>query len=213
MTILSNRLPWSSFEVHSFQNADNFVIENECVSEIEDCLSKISFTKQDVIAGGGGKTTIAKRIEDDFHEHGWVEKDFEFVFEHDGRQILASTHKVDAIKSRLALEVEWNTKDTSFDRDLNVFRILHTQHVIDCGIIITRSSKLQKLFKQMTESDGLSKNKFMSTTTHLDKLLTRLICGGAGSCPVLAIAITENALKDRLDDELSDIFVWETICK
>ena len=60
--------------------------------------------------------------------------------------------------------------------------------MIDAGVIVTRSSKLQALFKSLGDKVG---NKYGSSTTHMDKLLPRLEGGGGGGCPILAFGITE----------------------
>lgn len=187
--------PWSLFEIESFDGADSYISTSPVFADLEACLSTIYFTKNDVIAGGGGKTTIAKRIEDDLHRRDWIEKAFELPFEYKGERIMVSTHKIDAVKGRVAVEVEWNTKDTSFDRDLNAFRLLHCSDRIDCGVIITRSADLQRLFKDMVGFDGLSASKFMSTTTHFGRLLPKLLTGSAGGCPILVISITDKLLR------------------
>lgn len=67
-----------------------------------------------------------------------------------------STHIVDHLKvlpvrgevghrdhRAIALEIEWNAKDTHFDRDLQNFRRLHSDGAISLGIIITRGASLQ----------------------------------------------------------------------
>jgi hypothetical protein len=59
--------------------------------------------------------------------------------------------------------------------------------VIDVGIIITRASNLQVLFKSLGKKVG---NKYGSSTTHMDKLLPRIEGGGGGGCPILAFGIS-----------------------
>jgi hypothetical protein len=189
-------LPWTAFEIHSFSNAHGMLMNVPFLhSEIEECLSTISFSKQELIDSGGGHGAIATRIERHLHVNGWTEYSFDISCFHDGQPYNFKTHAVDAVKKRVAIEVEWNSKDATFDRDLFVFRLLHERQLIDLGIIITRSTRLNNLFKGMVAS-GLSKDKFVSTTTHMDRLLPRLAAGSAGSCPVLAVAITDKVLRD-----------------
>ena len=75
------------------------------------------------------------------------------------------THKVDCVKEKVALEVEWNNKDPFFDRDLNNFRQLFELRAIDVGVIVTRATHLQSLFNDLGR--GAS---FGNSTTHMDKL-------------------------------------------
>lgn len=120
-------------------------------------------------------------------ERGWAEKKFETKIHVDDDVRDSPTHKVDCFKGRVGLEIEWNNKDPFFDRDLNNFRLLFDLRVIDVGVIITRDSSLQMLFKEL--GSGISK-KYGSSTTHMDKLLPRIEGGSGGGCPILAFGIT-----------------------
>ena len=59
----------------------------------------------------------------------------------------------------LALEIEWNSKDSIFDRDLSLFGRLHEAKVIDVGIIVTRGNSMQQnlndLFARFCEQNNL----------------------------------------------------------
>lgn len=97
----------------------------------------------------------------------------------------SSTHKIDCFKNRIGLEIEWNSKDQTFVRDLNNFRILFDLQILDVGIIVTRADELQRIF----DSLGIG-SKYGASTTHVGKLLPRLFANGGGGCPVLVFAIT-----------------------
>jgi hypothetical protein len=49
----------------------------------------------------------------------------------------------------MRLEIEWNNKDPFYDRDLNNFRLLFDLRVIEVGVIVTRASNLQAIFKSL----------------------------------------------------------------
>jgi Restriction endonuclease BglII len=88
---------------------------------------------------------------------------------------------------RVGLEIEWNNKDPFFDRDLNNFRLLFELRVIEAGVIITRASHLQGIFKSLGKKVA---DKYGASTTHMDKLFPRIEGGGGGGCPILAFGIT-----------------------
>jgi Restriction endonuclease BglII len=46
--------------------------------------------------------------------------------------------------ARIALEIEWNNKDTFYDRDLENFKRLHADGAISLGIIVTRGKSLHE---------------------------------------------------------------------
>jgi hypothetical protein len=102
---------------------------------------------------------------------------------------------VDCFRAGVALEVEWNNKDPFFDRDLNNFRLLFDLRAIQVGVIITRATELQEIFKR--EGKGAS---YGAATTHHEKLWPRIEGGAGGGCPVLTFAITERLYVDDGDE-------------
>jgi hypothetical protein len=102
------------------------------------------------------------------------------------------THKVDCFKGKIALEMEWNSKDPFFDRDLNNFRLLFDLQVIDAGVVVTRTTALQAVLEQA----GRAKTTFGKATTHTEKLYPKIRGGGAGGCPVLVFGIRPEAYFD-----------------
>ena len=47
-------------------------------------------------------------------------------------------HKIDFVKGRVAFDMEWNSKDQTFDRDLYAFNAFFLSGVIDVGVLVTR---------------------------------------------------------------------------
>lgn len=73
---------------------------------------------------GGGKSKVSSFIDSYLHKLGWAEKEFTTQIAVDGVLRETPTHKVDCLRNRVALEIEWNNKDPFYDRDLNNFRLL-----------------------------------------------------------------------------------------
>lgn len=165
-------------------------------------------TQEHVLEGGGNKSDVAKRLDHAFRVAGWREgridtrillqvhiMPFAAAGEVDTRlietQVENRGYKVDNLKSRLALDVEWNAKDGNLDRDIGAYRALYDAALIDAGIILTRTQDdLRQLVLQL---DPDNKKFNTTTTTNLDKLRPRLSRGDAGGCPILAVAITAAA--------------------
>jgi hypothetical protein len=102
------------------------------------------------------------------------------------------THKVDCYKNHVALEVEWNNKDPFYDRDLNNFRLLFDLRAVSVGLIFTRCDELQGEF------DKLGRGKsYGNSTTHMSKLLPRIVGGGGAGCPIIVIGIRAQLLVDE----------------
>lgn len=153
-------------------------------SEIVDVLRGFRLRRSEILAAGGAKSPIARQIDGGFYALGWKEKQFSTAIKLDDELYESPTHKIDCLKGRVALEVEWNNKDPFFDRDLNNFRLLFDLRAIDVGVIVTRGSELQSLFKTLGKGPS-----YGASTTHRDKLLPRIEGGGGGGCPVLTFAI------------------------
>ncbi len=119
-------------------------------------------------------------------------------------------HKIDYVKGKVAFDMEWNSKDQTFDRDLYAMNAFFLSGAIDVGILVTRSLSLNEVFRgvgpaltktgavEMTKA-GLERptmSKYGASTTWMGKLIYRLNAGRNGGCPVLAIGITPAAVSD-----------------
>ncbi|MCB2113001.1 MAG: BglII/BstYI family type II restriction endonuclease [Parvularculaceae bacterium] len=177
-----------NYECHEWKHACailNSDFPNEW-SDILEVLAAFRFKKSWISVGGGRKSLVSSNIDTALYARGWIEKQFQTQIIVDDVVNESPTHKVDCFKNGVALEVEWNNKDPFYDRDLNNFRLLFDLRAVSVGVIVTRSDGLQKIFKELGR--GAS---FGQSTTHLSKLLPRVIGGGGGGCPLLVFGITE----------------------
>ena len=101
------------------------------------------------------------------------------------------------MKGKVAFDLEWNSKDQTFDRDLYAFRAFFDYGEIAVAILLTRATSLNEIFKKLgMYTDPVTKKrkaylaKYGASTTHIDQLLRRLRAGRSGGCPVLALGIT-----------------------
>ena len=122
-------------------------------------------------------------------------------------------HKVDYVKHRVAFDLEWNSKDQTFDRDLYAFRAFHECDLIDAAVLLTRGVSLNAVFDKLgaeTDPEGnarldkhgkpkLVRTKYGASTTWMGKLIYRLDAGRHGGCPVLALGITPKLITDWED--------------
>ena len=184
-----------NYEVHEWRHASAILatdFPNEWKDIIE-VLSGFSLLRSEVEAPGGGRSRIAKRIDDHFVRLGWKEHRFNTKVVVDQTEIEAPTHKVDNFKNQIACDLEWNNKTEFYDRDLNNFRLLFELRAVSVGVIITRCSHLQEIFNQLGKGTS-----YGASTTHLDKLLPRLRGGSGGGCPVIAFGISERLYVDDI---------------
>ncbi len=174
------------YEVHEWKHACA-ILHQDFPAEWADLvalLTEFRLYRSQLVAAGGSKSTISKSIDAFLYSRGWIERKFETKIVVDGIEIESPTHKVDCFKNRVALEIEWNNKDPFYDRDLNNFRLLFDLRAISVGVIITRCDELQDIVA------GLGRGKsFGNSTTHMGKLLPRILGGGGAGCPLLVFGI------------------------
>jgi hypothetical protein len=159
--------------------------------DILDTLSSFRLLRSDIVREGKNKSEIAKKFDRALFGRGWEEKSFDTKITVDDQPHPSPTHAVDCYKNRVALEVEWNNKDPFYDRDLNNFRLLFDLRVIAAGVIVTRATELQAIFKALKKGKS-----YGNSTTHLSKLLPRIEGGGGGGCPIVAFAIKKECYVD-----------------
>ena len=175
------------YEVHEWRNATGVLSTSRPQEwrEVLESLRAFKLLRSEVLSPGGSKSKIANRFDDVLKRRGWIEKQFRTAIVLDDQKLESPTHKIDCYKNHVALEVEWNNKDPFFDRDLNNFRLLFDLRAIEAGIIITRCSELQTIFNRLGRGSS-----FGNSTTHMDKLISRIDGGGGGGCPVLVFGIS-----------------------
>ena len=197
------------YEMHDYKHAAA-ILANEFPAEFKeicDALKKFRLTVEDVKKAGGNESNIPKKFSRVLREisKDWIEKRLTAKVIVDDKPVSHDTHKVDFIKNRVALDVEWNSKDQTFDRDLYAFRHFFDYDKISVGVLVTRSNELDPWFHTLGEyvdKYGTKRKysaKYGASTTHMGKLIPRLNAGRSGGCPVLVFGITTKLLKQGED--------------
>lgn len=177
-----------NYEVHEWKHACAILKEdfpNEW-RDIIDVLTEFRLKKSYITTPGGRKSQVSEFIDSFLYAREWEEKQFDTHIVVDEARRDTPTHKIDCLKNRVALEIEWNNKDPFFDRDLNNFRLLFDLQAISVGVIITRCDNLQKIFNDLGRGSS-----YGASTTHMSKLLPRINGGGGAGCPIIVFGISE----------------------
>lgn len=210
------------FEVYSYRNAAAILTHarQEEFGEILAMLRELSIPARMIRRPGGNESDIPKLISSALRPKGWketvIQADLsvqlvsrvpaangkagvtERHVERFTRERFLDGHKVDYVRGRVAFDLEWNSKDQTFDRDLYAFSAFSQCGVIDAAVILTRSASLTDVFRRMGQAlkkDGTEdpnktvSQKYGASTTWMGKLLYRLNAGRNGGCPVLAVGI------------------------
>jgi len=179
------------FEVYEWRHAITILkhVFTQEFDEIDEVLSNFELRKSSIVAGGGGKSKVSGYIDGELYSRDWTEKQFKTSVKVDEEEFITPTHKVDCVKGKIALDIEWNNKTEFYDRDLNNFRLLYNLKAISLGIIVTRTTRLQtEIFKPL----GIA-GKYGSSTTHLNKLLPKIDGDSAAGCPLIVFAVKPEA--------------------
>lgn len=181
------------YEIHDYRHAAA-ILKNEFPKEFDEICSALrSFrlTEQDVRDAGGNESTIPKRFSDILRPMEWKEKKLNAKVIVDDHEFSHDSHNVDYLKGRVAFDLEWNSKDQTYDRDLYAFRAFFEYDQISVGVLATRSTDLDPWFKRL----GIY-SKYGASTTQMGKLLPRLNAGRNGGCPVLVFGITTKLIEE-----------------
>lgn len=210
------------FEIYSYRSAANVLAHSfpKQFSELISALEKFEITKTMIRTPGGNKGPIASYVDTLFSTDNWAETRIsadlnvklihatqkDKILRSYTRQGFLDGHRIDFVSDKVALDLEWNSKDQTYDRDLYAFSAFHEAGAIDVGIILTRGASLDsKFFRSLGKvlkkdgSEGTEEvyKKFGASTTWMGKLLYRLDAGRNGGCPVIAIGITPNCVVDK----------------
>ncbi len=215
------------FEFFSYNHALEIITQAfpEEWAEIEECLRKLDITVSDLKEAGGNETNIPKKFDDVLYPYGWreikISGDLHIKFyprqaEQRGRfssapfeeKVLVGYidgHNIDFLKNRVAFDLEWNSKDQTFDRDLLAMRTYYDCDIISAGIIITRAQELNDIFKTVFDNDGKPiMRKYGASTTWMGKLISRLNSRRNGGCPILAVGIKKKSISDWSEDYIDE---------
>lgn len=222
-TVLSRSLPEDllvKFECFSYRNAAAILRHGfpEQYEKVVSVLRDFEITTDMIRRPGGSKGLIANYVDDlladtwpearisaDLHVRLTEPKQSNRVIQSYVRENFLDGHRIDFVNGKVALDLEWNSKDQTYDRDLYAFSAFYDAGAIDVGIILTRGASLNNTFfrslgkvleKDGTEGTADVYKKFGASTTWMGKLLYRLDAGRNGGCPILAIGITPNCISD-----------------
>lgn len=194
--------------------------------EVQECLKSLRLTLSDIRTAGGNESPIPKKFDDILYPYGWREirisgdlivkkyprqsaqrrgRFAEEPYDIETIEGYIDGHNIDFLKNKVAFDLEWNSKDQTFDRDLLAMRTYFDCGLIDVGIIVTRAEEMNDIFRQIKDDKGkLLISKYGASTTWMGKLLYRLDSRRNGGCPILAIGIRKGCVEDYVGLDCND---------
>lgn len=204
------------FEFYNYNHALEILTEAYPTEwhDLCDALDNFLINEDEISESGGAESSISQKFDDSLYPRRWksvkIEGDLYIEFydkipgerkyeEESSREEIIrgfiDPRRVDYLKDRVAIMFEWNSKDTTFDRDLQALRAFYDANIISAAVVITRSANLADVFKDIKDETGRSVNrKYTGSTTCIPRLIPRLDSRQNGGCPVVAIGITKECV-------------------
>jgi hypothetical protein len=182
------------YEIEDYRHAAA-ILANEFPQEFKEIcevLRQFRITEADITEKGGSESQIPKKLSLLLRPLGWNENKLSAKMVVDEKDHSVDSHLVDYLKGRVAFDLEWNSKDQTFDRDLYAFRMFWEYNKISVGVIVTRGRSMNELFEKLNV-----KQKYGASTTWMGKLTPRLNAGRNGGCPVLVFGMTPKLLTKK----------------
>jgi hypothetical protein len=210
MNLIPNDIA-DKYEFHNFNNAVEILYQAypTIFHEIIFALSSFYITHSDFLQSGGNESEIPKRLSSILYPLNWAETKISGDLlvklrkrHHQDKEFKTSEllindyidgHNIDYVKDKVAIDLEWNSKDQTFDSDLFALRTYYECGIISCGVIITRSASLNPIFDSLGSN---IKKKYGASTTWMGKLLPRLQSRRHGGCPIWVVGITPNNIRN-----------------
>lgn len=214
----------AKYEVHNYNHAAEILYQAfpDELNEIVSALRSVNIVIDDLKTYGGSESPIPPKFGKIFEPLGWKEikisgdlivklyprkgvKKGNFVDEPEETLKIPDYidgHNIDFVKKRVAVDIEWNSKDQTYDRDLFAMRTYYECGIISLGVIITRSEDLDDVFRKVFIQEKQTHKwvsiyaKYGKSTTWMGKLTPRLDSRRHGGCPILAIGIKKECISD-----------------
>ena len=128
-----------AYECHDHQHAIAILTIDypNLLSEICDVLLAFRISIDFIKKAGGNESEIPKALSRQLRPLGWKEQKLDVELKAGGQTRISDTHKIDYVKGKVAFDLEWNSEDQTFDRDLYAFRDL-IQKTIAAKIALMR---------------------------------------------------------------------------
>lgn len=210
-----NLIPGSiadKYEFYNFNSALEILTQSypEEFAELVQTLERFEIRLDDILEKGGNESNIPKKLSELLRPLEWREMEIsgdlvvrllegkkrKEVYREFALKEFISGHKIDYVKGNVAIDMEWNSKDQTFDRDLLAMRTYFDCGIIEVGVIVTRSQELNDVFREVTDRSGKPlMAKYGASTTWMGKLEYRLKSRRNGGCPILAVGIRQPCIE------------------
>lgn len=156
-----------TYEFHDHQHAIAILTIDypDLLSEICDVLLAFRVSIDFIKKAGGNESEIPKALSRQLRPLGWKEQKLDVELKAGGQTRISDTHKIDYVKGKVAFDLEWNSKDQTFDRDLYAFRDLIQKTTAAKMTLMRRRPEVFRLHREVVVSDRKSRWQHLNSPT------------------------------------------------
>jgi hypothetical protein len=156
-----------AYECHDHQHAIAILTIDypDLLSEICDVLLAFRISIDFIKKAGGNESEIPKALSRQLRPLGWKEQKLDVELKAGGQTRISDTHKIDYVKGKVAFDLEWNSKDQTFDRDLYAFRDLIQKTTAAKIALMRREPEVLRSHREVVVSDRKSRSQRLNSPT------------------------------------------------
>jgi CRISPR-associated protein Csd2 len=156
-----------AYECHDHQHAIAILTIDypDLVSEICDVLLAFRISIDFIKKAGGNESEIPKALSRQLRPLGWKEQKLDVELKAGGQTRISDTHKIDYVKGKVAFDLEWNSKDQTFDRDLYAFRDLIRRSVTAKVLLVREQPEIQRIYRDVIMFERESDWQYLTNPT------------------------------------------------
>ena len=147
-----------AYEFHDHQHAIAILTIDypDLLSEICDVLLAFRISIDFIKKAGGNESEIPKALSRQLRPLGWKEQKLDVELKAGGQTRISDTHKIDYIKGKVAFDLEWNSKEQTFDLDLYAFQSLFQRSISANVTLIKQKPQIQRMYRDVIMFDRKS---------------------------------------------------------
>jgi CRISPR-associated protein Csd2 len=137
----------------------------DLLSEICDVLLAFRISIDFIKKAGGDESEIPKALSRQLRPLGWKEQKLHIELNAGGRTCRTDTHKIDYVKGKVAFDLESNSKDQTFDRDLYAFGHSIQKTTAAKVTLMRRKPEILRSYREVVVSDRKSRWQHLDSPT------------------------------------------------
>lgn len=139
----------AGFDIDATNHAVAILSEDfrACLEDLCTTLLQLRISCRELLTSNGKKFLGDRKFLDSLTARRWISRKVVMQSFVDAQENASVTYELDHVKDdengSVALSINWNNSESSFDRDLEKIKRLHSAGAISAGVVVTRGASLQ----------------------------------------------------------------------